>query len=304
VEDALPRSEGDLLASARAGDREALETLVTRYEPRVYRFGMTMCRNEDDARDVLQDTFLAMVRSLQSFRADSSLSTWLYAIAHHACLKRRRRKASAPRRVVSLETLDGVDRDRLSSPAPTPETSAAAQELRTALEAAIRSLEPRQRAVLLLRDVEGMSAQAAATALGLSVPAVKSRLHRGRLAVRSALTPLLGPAPATSIGVGPCPDVASQLSRHLEGDLSARDCTALQAHLEMCPSCRAECESLRLVLASCRASPVPLVPASTQDRIREAIRACLAAATPAHAVSGQRASRGARRTRSRAGRAP
>lgn len=300
MDEAPSVTERGLLDAARAGDRDALDVLVTRYEPHVYRFGMTMCHNEDDAREVLQDTLLAMVRSLKTFRADSSLSTWLYAIAHHACLKRRRRPASAPRQVVSLEALGGAERNRLASSAPGPDATALSRERQAALEAAIRGLDPAQRVVLLLRDVEGLSAAAAAEALGLSVAAIKSRLHRGRLAVRAALAPLLGAPTPTSGRADHCPDVVAVLSRHLEGDLSAQDCAAMESHIEGCPSCRAACASLRQVLAMCRASPAPDVPASTRDRLREAIGACLAAESQAHAVSDEPVTPGARPGRLRA----
>jgi RNA polymerase sigma-70 factor, ECF subfamily len=289
-----------LLDAARSGDREALEALVTRYEPHVYRFGMTMCHNEEDARDVLQDTFLAMVRSLKTFRADSSLSTWLYAIAHHACVKRHRRRVSAPQQIVSLETLEGADHNRLASHALNPEATAVSSERRRALAAAIRALEPAQRVVLQLRDVDGLSAAAVAETLGLSVAAVKSRLHRARLAVRSALAPFVGQGPKASAPVDQCPDVARALSLHLEGDLSPQDCAAMEAHLDACPSCRTACESLRQVLAMCGASPFPDVPATTRDRLREAIRACLAVDASADGVSDEPAARVTRRGRPRA----
>lgn len=282
MEDARTAAEGTLLDAARSGDRDALDALVTRYEPHVYRFGLTMCRDAEDAREVLQDTFLAMVRSLKTFRADSSLSTWLYAVALHACMRRRRRRASAPRQVASLEALDGADLGRLASPAPNPEVAAVSHERHAALEAAIRSLDPAQRVVLLLRDVEGLSAPAAAEVLGLSVAAVKSRLHRARVTVRAALAPLLGTRPPpVSPRAGRCPDVLAALSRHLEGDLSTGDCAAMETHLESCPSCRTECDSLRQVLASCRASSAPDVPASTRARLREVLRTCMAAETGA-----------------------
>jgi RNA polymerase sigma-70 factor (ECF subfamily) len=304
VDGAHSVAEGALLDAARSGDRDALDALVTRYEPHVYRFGMTMCHNEDDARDVLQDTLLAMVRSLKSFRSDSSLSTWLYAIAHHACLKRRRRRASAPRHLESLDTLDESQRDRLPAPGPSPEAAAAVDQTHAALDVAIRALEPAQRVVLLLRDVEGLSAPAAAEALGLSVAAVKSRLHRARRALREALAPLLGKRPPVSPRADHCPDVLTALSRHLEGDLSAQDCAAMESHIDGCSSCRTACASLRQVLAMCRASSVPDVPASTRDRLREAIGVCLATESPAHAVSHEPVRPGARPGRLRATRSP
>lgn len=277
MSDAATTTERALIDAARSGDRTAIEALVTRYEPHVFRFGVSMCGDADEAREVLQDTFLAMVRSLKTFRADSSLSTWLYAIAHHACMKRRRRRVSAPRQVVSLDDLDGADRERLASPSPSPEVAVATHEQRTALDAAIASLDPAQRVVLLLRDVEGLSAPEAAEALGVSVAAVKSRLHRARVALRATLAPLRQRASAERAKGPRCPDVLAALSRHLDGDLSAADCAAMEAHIEGCHGCRTACEAVRQVLSMCRASPLPVVPASTRHRLREAIRVCLAA---------------------------
>lgn len=273
-------SDRDLLAAVRDGDATALDVLVTRYEPRLFRFGMTMCHDVEDARDVLQDTLMAMVRSLKTYRAESSLSTWLYAIAHHACLRKRRRRQGAPKHLASLEALEPHDRDRMATNAPNPEDAAAAGEMRTALYAAIRALPPAQRVVLLLRDVEGLSAPDAAAALGLSVAAVKSRLHRARLAVREALAPRDLAAGARAAGARGCPDVLTSLSKHLEGDLSAETCASLEAHLSACPSCQSACDSLKAALGACRASALPVVPASTQRRVREALRACLADEVP------------------------
>lgn len=177
-----------------------------------------------------------------------------------------------------------AQRNRLSAPGQSPEAAAAAQEIHVALAAAIRALEPAQRVVLLLRDVEGVSAPAAAEALGLSVGAVKSRLHRARLAVRLAVAPLLTQPPAPPRG-DQCLDVLAVFSRHLEGDLSPTDCAAMQSHIERCPSCRTACASLRQVLAICRHAPAPDVPAATRERLREAIAVCLVTESPVGAVS-------------------
>ncbi len=267
-------SDDDLLGAVRRGDADALEALVTRYEPRVYRFGLAMCRDAEDAHDVTQDTFMSMVRGIQGFRAESTVSTWLYAITRHACLKKRRRTKSAPHGESSLESLTPRERDALRAATPSPEDTVAAQERRALLRAAIRSLEPAQREVLVLRDVEGLSAAEAATVLGLSVAALKSRLHRARLAVRAALEPVLGAGlPKRD---GPCPDVLTHLSTHLEGDLAPDTCARLEAHVAACPQCHAACESLKGVLAQCRDDSLPVVPESTQRAVRQAIRACLA----------------------------
>lgn len=266
-------SERALLTAARRGDRDALETLVTRYEPRVYRFGLSLCRDRDDADDVLQDTFLSMVRSLQRFRGDSSLSTWLFAIAHHACLKRRRRRVSSPRAVESLDALSPTALNTLVAPGLSPEASAAATERHESLQAAIGALDVGQRKVLLLRDVEGLTAPDTAKALGLSVAAVKSRLHRARAAVQQALAPFRSSVPPSST-CAQCRDVALAFSKHLEGDLLQARCAELQAHVATCATCHAVCDSLKEALVLCRTA-APDVPAETRQVLREAVRACL-----------------------------
>ncbi|MCC6992912.1 MAG: sigma-70 family RNA polymerase sigma factor [Acidobacteria bacterium] len=267
---APPDDERALVVAAQAGDRDALDTLVARYERRVHRFGLAMCRDGEAAREVLQDTFLAMVRSLRAFRADASLSTWLYAIAHNACARRARRPAAAPRGIESLEGLTPADEGTLIAPGPDPESAAAGREMARALDAALQRLAGPERAVLMLRDVEGLPASEVATALGISVAAVKSRLHRARAKLRATLAG----GGMSSGGAGSCPDVLAALSRHLEGDLTPRACAEMDAHLQGCEACRAACASLRDVLASCRASTAPNLPPDTGQRLRDALRAC------------------------------
>lgn len=193
------RGPGELdeeaVARLRAGDRRALNALVESYQDRVYHFAARMCRDPEDARDVVQETFLAALRGVRRFRGEARLSTWLFRIAANACRKLRRRARGEPERVLSLEELPPMP-DELREPAPddeTPERHAAGSELRRALQAAIGALPAAYREVLLLRDVEGLSTEATAAALGLGVPAVKTRLHRARLFVRRSLAEHLGP---------------------------------------------------------------------------------------------------------------
>src|SRR6516165_11574163 len=89
-------SDDALLAGVRAGDEQALAKLLERYAPAVYRFGAKMCRDPEDARDVMQDTLLAAARGLREFRGGASLSTWLFTIARSFCIKARRRRVGAP----------------------------------------------------------------------------------------------------------------------------------------------------------------------------------------------------------------
>ncbi|MBI2897991.1 MAG: sigma-70 family RNA polymerase sigma factor [Deltaproteobacteria bacterium] len=267
-------SDDALLARARGGDRAALEALLVRHQPRVYRFGMKMCRDPEDASDVLQETLLTMARTVRDFRGASSVSTWLYTIARSFCIKKRRRSKFAPE---ALESLEGeLERDGSHPPDPArgPEEELAGRQIEAALEAAISALEPMNREVLVLRDIEGLTAPEAAEVLGIGVDAVKSRLHRARVAVRNQVGPLLGVREAAPRVEG-CPDVPLMFSRYLEGEISPDVCARMERHLEGCGSCRGACESLKRTLALCRATPAPQVPDDVLRAVREALRTYL-----------------------------
>lgn len=264
-------TDDDLLTAARQGDAAALEALLVRYQPHLYRFGLRMCGNEDDAGDVAQESLMSMARSLRNFRGDASVSSWLYTIARNSCIKKRRRSKFAPAHEESLDAPGDGAVNRLADPAPSPEQAAANRELERALVRAIDSLEASQREVLVLRDVEGLSAPEAAKVLGISVDAVKSRLHRARAAVRRELSPLLGD-PGAQPRDSMCPDVITLFSQHLEGDIDPAACAKMEAHLAACDQCRRTCDSLKRTLAVCRALPTPEVPAAIAASIKAAIR--------------------------------
>ncbi len=267
------QADSRLLEAARRGDAPSLEALLERHQAQVYRFGMKMCRDPEDARDVLQDTLLAVAKGVRDFRGASSISTWLYSIARSFCIKKRRRSKFAPQAEGSLDGDAASEAARLTEPGQNPDELLAGKEVRHALEEAIGALDPMYREVLLLRDVEGLSASEVAEVLGVSVQAVKSRLHRARLSVREYIAPLLGigrqPGAASP---GTCPDVLDLLSRHLEGEISAQVCVEMEQHVEACARCRGACESLKSTLALCRTSPALPVPRAVQDAVRVAVR--------------------------------
>lgn len=193
--------EQALIAASKDGDPAALDTLVRTHQNRVYGFAMRMCRNVEDANDILQETFLGMVRSIRAFREESKFSTWLYRIAANACLKKRRRgvHAPAPEQELSLDELmprpDSEGRKpEIADWSDDAERALLRGELSARMEAAIDKLPKDYKIVLVLRDVEGLSADETAQAVGLSVAAVKSRLHRARVFVRKELTTYLAPA--------------------------------------------------------------------------------------------------------------
>ena len=270
----MPDDDQELLDRARSGQQGALEALLERHQSQVYRFGMKMCRDPEDAKDVLQDTLLSVARNVRDFRGGSSVSTWLYTIARSFCVKKRRKSKFAPREAAS--SLEG-DAERVADPGATADEALASKQVEQALEAAIASLEPMYREVLLLRDVEGLTAPEVARVTGASVQAVKSRLHRARLAVRGHIAPLLGIPSDLPAAPGTCPDVLALFSSHLEGQVSAEVCAEMERHIEACPRCKGACDSLRRTLSLCHAAaPTAQIPAAVQASVKVALRELLA----------------------------
>lgn len=271
----MDTGDTELLKRVRAGDGPALDLLLKRYEERIYAFGMRLCREPEDARDVLQETMLTLARSADGFEGRSSLSTWLFAVARSFCIKQRRRRVGAPKHLESLDDTEGFAVSEPAAPTRAPDEAAAGRELADAIEAALDTLDPQMREVVVLRDVEGLSAAETAEVLGVSVAATKSRLHRARAQLRALLAPVFGPDadrdPATD-----CPDIQQLWSRHQEGDVSATTCAAMEAHVASCPRCESVCDSLGRTLAQCRASEGPALPVAVQRSVRDALRAASA----------------------------
>jgi len=287
--------ERRLLAAAREGDPRATRELLDGVSPTVYRFGRSFCRDPHDAEDVMQDVFAALSRSLDTFRGDASITSWAYVVAQRACARRRRRPKAAP----SLTSLDREEGGpvEVADERADPARIAEASELRQVLEDAIRELPGPQRDVLMLRDVEGISAREVGHALGLGERAVKSRLHRARLAVRRRVAAyrdgVLAPRPSG------CPDTPALLSRFLEGEIGAADCAAIERHVASCNWCRGACTALRDSLRACRRWGAAPVPRAMRSRLRRAVRAVVSAGGGAAARAGGR--RRASRTRRDAG---
>jgi len=266
------QTDEQLVDGARSGDRASLERLLERHERRVYRFGLKMCRDPEAAKDVLQETLIAAARTVKDFRGASSPSTWLYAIARSFCIKERRRSKFAPEHEESIDSA-GAGREvlEIADPARSPDDLLSGRQMERALDKAIAELDPMYREILLLRDVEGLSASEVAEAVGVSVEAVKSRLHRARVAVREKLAPLLSGEPESPITEA-CPEVVSLFSRHLEGEISAPVCEEMERHLAGCRRCSERCATLQKTLTSCARTPLPDVPVPVQQDVRRALR--------------------------------
>lgn len=183
------KTDKQLVAMLQAGKSGAFEELVTRYETKAFNLAMRLTRNQEDAEEVLQDVFTTLYTKIAGFKGESAFSSWLYRIVvNSAFMKLRKRKQQT---AVFLEDLSVTARQAcLEKDNHVVERSDAIcinRQLNSALERAIAKLPKQYRAVFLLRDVDGMSNEETSEILGLTVPAVKSRLHRSRLMLRKRL---------------------------------------------------------------------------------------------------------------------
>ena len=186
----VEQSESALVTAAKAGDYDAFEQLVNRYEHKIYRLGLNITGNPEDAEDVLQEAFLKAFENLPRFREDSRFYTWIVRIAvNQALMKLRKRRSD---KSVSLddpieESGEVIPRD-FADWKPNPEQLMGRSETREILEKAVQALPPSFRTVFMLRDVEELSTEETADVLGLTISAVKARLFRARLRLREELS--------------------------------------------------------------------------------------------------------------------
>lgn len=198
IETPASRDEAQMIASILAGNSQAFHELIRPYERSVYVMALSLLKNEADAEDAAQEAFLKAYRNLAGFRAEAKFSTWLISIVLNEARSRLRRKSA-----VKMESLDEPPYERGDveqghvSPAllrdwrEIPSEAVERHEVRVLLQEAISDLPPIYREIFLLRDVEELSIDESATALGISVSAVKVRLHRARLMLQKTLAPQL-----------------------------------------------------------------------------------------------------------------
>ena len=184
---ALP--DGPLTARLKEGQEAAYEELLRRYELKVYSLARGLTRNEEDARDAMQDAFLSVIKNIRRFRGDSSLGTWIYRIAANAALMKIRRRRRDPDTATVDEAMPSYDATghrvaALPDWHPSADQILLDKERDGLLRRWIAELPPDHRSVLVLRDQEGLSNEEVAAITRLSIPAVKSRLHRARIFLR------------------------------------------------------------------------------------------------------------------------
>ncbi|MDE1161800.1 MAG: sigma-70 family RNA polymerase sigma factor [Acidobacteriaceae bacterium] len=185
-----PDKDIELVERAKAGDTEAFEVLVRQYERQIFRTAQHITQNREDAEDITQDVFFKAFQKIDQFQGNSKFSTWLVRIAVNESLMRLRKRKTS--KTVSMD--QEVETDEGSIPRdfaewrPNPEQNFSQSEMAEILRKTIAGLPPGFRTVFTLRDIENLSTEETAEALGLSVPAVKSRLLRARLQLRERLS--------------------------------------------------------------------------------------------------------------------
>lgn len=192
------RPDAQLVELARNGDGGAFRIIMQRHNRRLYRVARSIVRSDSEAEDIVQEAYLHAFASLGSFRAESSLATWLTRITLNEALGRLRRQ----RPTVDLATLDLDETDaqriipfpHMAAVAPDPERTVAQREIRRMIEHAIDDLPEAFRVVFVLREIEELSVEETAAFLGVNAATVKTRLHRGRRLLRQALDEQLASA--------------------------------------------------------------------------------------------------------------
>ncbi|MGQ9486837.1 MAG: sigma-70 family RNA polymerase sigma factor [Armatimonadota bacterium] len=184
--------ERHLIRAAQQGDSRAFDRLVHRYQGQVLRAMTRACANPDMAADVLQEALIRAFRALPQFRGDASFATWLFRIARNLCVRKQQQMMAHP--TISLDQILNEDEDvsalmrqMIDFAAENPQQVVLAKELREKVWEAVDKLPPNLREVLILRDMEDLSNQETAERTGLTVAAVKARLHRARALLREYL---------------------------------------------------------------------------------------------------------------------
>ena len=168
-----------LLEAAQQGDPRALDELLRLHRATVFRYGLRFCKTTEDTEDAVQETLWAAARSIRMFRRAAAVTTWLFTIVRNNC-----HRLGARHRHNEVDLIDVV------SPERSPEDLMVSDEVRGLLARALAGIDPSHREVILLRDVEGLTAPEAAASLKITVQALKSRLHRARAELRRVLEAL------------------------------------------------------------------------------------------------------------------
>lgn len=227
---------------------EAIPRLLERHGAKLYRLGLRVCGDEDEARDLLQEVFLNAYRKWDQFEGRSEATSWLYTIAVRACRRRHRRRAGEPRTLESLEELLPSGEAQLPGPDIDPLDAALAHQAEERLSAALVELPLRYRLPLILKDIAELSVGETAKVLGLRAATVKTRVHRARLRLRKELDSLLPrqPAPPPDHPRSVCLDLLRARQEAMD-----RDVPFPVPEDELCDRCRSLFATLELTRDVC-----------------------------------------------------
>ena len=180
-----PQDEAQLARALVAGEPDAFERFVGHFRSKVFHYSWLMCGRPEDAEEVAQETLLKVFENLGQLREPERVRSWVFRIAKNACLMQRRKSVFAPAHELSLHELEPAE--EVPDGTRPPDLDLLRSELRNVLDRVIAELPPAYRAVVLLRDIEELSTEETAQILDLTTDVVKTRLHRGRLAMRQTL---------------------------------------------------------------------------------------------------------------------
>jgi RNA polymerase sigma-70 factor (ECF subfamily) len=257
---------------------EAVEEAIGLLQHTVYSFSMKVCGHRQDAEDTMQEVLSGSLGHLAKLQDPQALALWLYTVTRNRCWRMRRKVASAPRHILSLDELmpDEAELGRLlQDAAEGPEGNLLHAEQHYLLHQAVLHIPVQLRMVLVLHDMEELTTEQVAQILDLQPGTVRVRLHRARLSVRKEMNRMLEGAPdqpadrkqsrtksrgrRTKGGQHPteCRELFSNLSEYLDGRVEPRSCEEMRGHIEACPACVAFLRNLRVALDRCRSLEIP-----------------------------------------------
>jgi RNA polymerase sigma-70 factor (ECF subfamily) len=271
----------------RRNTPEAVDEAIGLLQNTVYSFSMKVCGHPEDAEDTMQEVLYRSLGHLAKIQDPQALAVWLYTVTRNRCWRMRRKGASAPTHIQSLDELmpDDAELGRLLQDAAVgPEANLLHAEQHHLLHQAVLRIPAQLRIVLVLHDMEELTTEQVAQILGLQPGTVRVRLHRARLAVRKEMNRTLDdahelPARGKPIGIQPtatksrrslakgeqrpaeCRELFSNLSEYLDGRVEPHTCEAMRSHIESCPACVAFLRDLRGAIDRCHSLEVPCDPA-------------------------------------------
>lgn len=269
-------SDGEIYARLKAGDMSACRECVQQHSDELFRLANRMLQDEQAAEDVVQDTFLNAFKGLEHFDGRSTLGTWLFRITYNNALMRLR--ARKP-----VETLDGdtdLDEKTLTLAVPwreMPEAVVAQGETAAQLQAAIDALPAGLRAVFQLRDVEERSTAETAEILDLTESAVKVRLHRARMLLRSRLSGYFGERVESPPMTMSCEQLMPYLSEYIDNAVDEPLATAARDHIAQCPHCHIMLDTTQRTITLMRQNKAQVIPAADRAELYQEIQKAFAA---------------------------